>query len=360
MSPTQADLTRTLELFWHPVCTEAELDAAGPPGGADGRPGRGPLAVHLLGRDLVVAELADGTIAALDDRCLHRSTRLSVGWVDEDCIRCAYHGWAWDRSGRCVDIPALPAGPIPPKAVVGAYSTQQAYGLIWVRLDDRADTRIPACPADADDEFKVMSGEPYTWPVAAGRRVENFVDLSHFAWVHAGTLGRRDEPVPPLPDIARLDGELRFTYDPPADFDAMSSAMYGFSAYRMPIPCTVNIEFRLAGGARRMLWMTASPLAPDRCRSFWIMARTDDRDGDDEPHRAFQRIVLAEDEPVVCAQVPGELPLDAATELSVRTDKVSLAYRRWIRELVDATVDLGPAGTAQVLGRNTDAAAPSA
>jgi len=348
MTLTQADLTRTLELFWHPVCTASELAAAGPPGGADGRAGRGPLGVRLLGRDIVVAELADGTLTALDDRCLHRSTRLSAGWVDGDCLRCPYHGWAWDRGGRCVEIPSMPEGPIPARAIIHSYSAQLAYGLVWVRLDDRANTRLPACPAWDDPEFRVIPGEPYTWPVAAARRVENFVDLSHFAWVHAGTLGRRDEPVPPLPEIARVDGELRFSYDPP-EFDPSAAAMYGESAYRMPIPCTVNIDFSMGPGVRRTLWMTASPIEPDRSRAFWMMARTDDLDGDDEPHRAFQSIVLAEDEPVVCAQVPGELPLDASTELSVRTDKVSNTYRRWIRELVEANVELGPSGVEAAL-----------
>jgi len=174
--------------------------------------------------------------------------------------------------------------------------------------------------------------------VSALRRVENFVDLAHFAWVHVGTLGRREEPVPPLPDIERVDGELRFTYDPPQDFDASSAAMYGWSRYRMPIPCTVSIEFALGNGARRVLWMTASPIDLETCRCFWFMARSDDRDGPDDPHIEFQRIVLAQDLPVVTNQVPRALPLDPADELSVRTDRVSIEYRRWLRELVADTV----------------------
>ena len=40
-----------------------------------------------------------GTVAAMIDRCLHRSTRLSVGCVDRDALRCAYHGWRWDAAG---------------------------------------------------------------------------------------------------------------------------------------------------------------------------------------------------------------------------------------------------------------------
>ena len=113
-------------------------------------------------------------------------------------------------------------------------------------------------------------------------------------------------------------------------------ALFGFSAYRMPVPCTVDIEFELASGARRHLWMTASPLDPGRCRAFWFVSRDDDTDGDDAAHLAFQQVILDEDQPVVSNQDPPELVLDPGFELSVRTDRVSIEYRRWLRELVDA------------------------
>ena len=68
-----AALDRALEHFWHPVCTLDELEAVAPR----------PLAVELLGRKIAVADLGAAGVSAIADRCLHRSTRLSVGWVDE-------------------------------------------------------------------------------------------------------------------------------------------------------------------------------------------------------------------------------------------------------------------------------------
>jgi vanillate O-demethylase monooxygenase subunit len=347
----QEDLTRLLACFWHPVCTLDELSASAPK----------PLGVKLLGRELAIARLADDesgneVMAALDDRCLHRSTRLSVGFVDGCAVRCSYHGWAWGGDGVCLDIPALPDGPIPPKARVGAYRAEVHYGLVWVCLDNASTTRPPACPVWGDDSMRVVQGVPYDWPVAAPRRVENFVDLSHFAWVHAGSLGKRDEPVPPLPSITKEEGELRFTYDPP-EFDPDSSAMYGFSRYRMPMPCSVNIEFQLETGARRVLWMTASPLDSSHCRTFWVLARSDDIDGSDEPHLAFQRQVLEEDEPVVCNQVPGEFPMNHGEELSVHTDLVSNTYRRWLRELAHLYKTHGASGVSAQLAKGAESVA---
>lgn len=76
------------------------------------------------------------------------------------------------------------------------------------------------------------------------------------------------------------------------------------------IPCMVSIEFVLGDVAQRGLWMTASPIDLETCRCFWFMARTDDLDGSDDPHIEFQRIVLAQDLPVVTNQVPRWLPLE--------------------------------------------------
>lgn len=324
------DLDAALVHFWHPVCTLSELRATAS--------GAGPLPVRLLEQDLVVVDL-DGSPVAMADRCVHRSTRLSVGWVDDGCLRCPYHGWAYDRDGRCVDIPAMPDGPIPPRARTASFDTVVAYDTVWVRLDSSVPTVPPACDAFGDTEMKTLQGAPYTWPVGAPRRVENFVDLSHFAWVHDGSLGSRDLPVPPIPDVERVCGdhgaELRFAFDPPIE-PSDDVALVARSEYRMPMPLTVDIHFLYDDGRRRDLWMTASPIDPGTSRTFWFVSRTDDLDGDDRAHLAFQDLVLAEDEPVVCNQVPRALPLDPGVEVSVKSDKVSIEYRRWLREIASA------------------------
>jgi vanillate O-demethylase monooxygenase subunit len=332
--PLDLDLDTALRHCWHPVCSLDELRAAAPH----------PLPVRLLDVALAVCDLGPPgapAVVALPDRCPHRSTRLSVGWVEDGSLRCANHGWCFDRSGRCTDIPSLAGGPVPERAHLTGFDVELAYGLVWVRLSSGASTSVPAHPSWGSPEFKVLVGAPYTWPTSAARRVENFVDIAHFPWVHDGTLGRRDEPVPPLPDVRREAGELRFEFVPPT-IDAADVALFGWSAYRMPIPLTVDIEFRLASGATRWLWMTASPIDARTCRTFWTVARDDDLDGDDAAHMAFQELILREDEPVVCNQDPPELPLDA-TEVSVRTDRVSIEYRRWLRELAVAGASTNPA-----------------
>jgi len=103
------------------------------------------------------------------------------------------------------------------------------------------------------------------------------------------------------------------------------------------------------GVGRRALWMTASPLGPGRSRTFWWVSRSDDLAGDDAPHLEFQQLVLDEDAPVVAGQDPPDVPWQGAdAEVSVGTDRVSLAYRRF---LLDAAAAQTPDALATVLQR---------
>jgi phenylpropionate dioxygenase-like ring-hydroxylating dioxygenase large terminal subunit len=340
VAPTSDDLWLAFEYFWHPVGTVAELQRAG-----------GVMPVRLLGRDLVVARLDAGTVAVMIDRCLHRSTRLSVGCVDRGALRCSYHGWLWDRDGRCIEIPSAPGLPVPDRFRQESFKATVEHGLVWVRPRAGVPSLVPPLPAAADPAMRIAAGEPYTWPTGAARRVENFVDLAHFAWVHDGTLGNRGEPMPPDVAVERAGGELQFSFVPPSLASQRVAALVGPSSYRMPMPLTVNIEFAIAGqpGVRRHLWMTAAPVDRELCRTYWSVARNDGHDRPDEEFLAFQRIVLGEDESVVCNQVPAELPLEPGAELHVKADKVSVEYRRWLRELASATRS-GPAALSRAIG----------
>jgi phenylpropionate dioxygenase-like ring-hydroxylating dioxygenase large terminal subunit len=85
-----ARLYQSFRHYWHPVAYTSDL-------------GDGPMKVRLLDQDLVIVRLA-GQVCALYDLCVHRGTPLSLGFVDRDRLRCAYHGWAYDCSGACTQL----------------------------------------------------------------------------------------------------------------------------------------------------------------------------------------------------------------------------------------------------------------
>ena len=85
---------RYLRMFWQPICCSYEL-AAGQ-----------ALPVRIMGDDFTLYRGDSGTPYLVGPRCAHRGTRLSVGSVEGECIRCFYHGWKYDGSGQCNEQPA--------------------------------------------------------------------------------------------------------------------------------------------------------------------------------------------------------------------------------------------------------------
>ena len=84
-----------LRKYWHPVAAVDELDG-------------GPIRATLLDEGLVVFQV-DGEVFAMQDLCVHRGTKLSMGTLNADgCLVCPYHGWTYDTSGKCVYIPSQP------------------------------------------------------------------------------------------------------------------------------------------------------------------------------------------------------------------------------------------------------------
>ncbi len=78
-------------------------------------------------------------------RCAHRGTQLSVGWVEEDYLRCRYHGWKYDAAGRCVVQPGEDPGAAD-KVRIHSYPTREYVGLIFAYLGDGATPPFQSLP----------------------------------------------------------------------------------------------------------------------------------------------------------------------------------------------------------------------
>src|ERR1700744_3042941 len=130
----------SLTPFWHPVARAEDV-------------GEGPVGVLLLERPLVVVRLS-GEIVVMDNVCRHLGSALSLGEVvSGETLRCRYHGWEYDKTGRCVRIPLRGDGEIPSMARVVRYRTEVRYGLVWTCLDPDSDAEIPDYAQFDDDDF---------------------------------------------------------------------------------------------------------------------------------------------------------------------------------------------------------------
>lgn len=121
-----------LRRYWHPVTATSELRAGT------------ALPVRVLGEDLALFRTAAGTLGLLDARCPHRGASLAYGVVDECSVRCAYHGWRFDPSGACVEIPSLRADEhLHARAGTRAYRAQELGGLVFAYLGPEPAPLLP-------------------------------------------------------------------------------------------------------------------------------------------------------------------------------------------------------------------------
>jgi len=325
----EAALYVALRRFWHPVMWADEL--------ADR-----PVAARLLDEPIVLVRLA-GEVRAFKDLCVHRGTALSLGWVDDGHLVCAYHGWTYDPDGICTRIPASHGTNIPQKARITPYAAVEHAGLIWVCLGiGEPSMPLPDFPEWLDASYRKLKIPQYDWHCSAARRVENFVDFSHFAWVHEGILGDRSKPEIPDHDVVRTDATLWFRLgieEPPNDLKGDDAAAERIqrepSHYTVSMPFTVRLDQPLEADRHFVLFVASCPLSAKETRNFTWNARNYDLDPErDQGFIEFQEVILEQDRVVVESQRPEELPIDLSEELHIKgVDRVSIEYRRWLGDI---------------------------
>ncbi|MFM9969794.1 MAG: Rieske 2Fe-2S domain-containing protein [Burkholderiales bacterium] len=163
---------RLLRQFWHPV---ARVDSL--------QPGKA-RAVRLLAEDLTLYCGASGAFHLIDARCAHRGTLLHTGWVEGESLRCMYHGWRYDGSGLCTEIPAEGQTRVHPIHIAG-YPTKTYAGLVFAYLGDAPTPAFDLPRKDAlEDASRHLVVLDQQWDCNWFQQIENSLDPVHLAFAH--------------------------------------------------------------------------------------------------------------------------------------------------------------------------------
>ncbi len=322
---------------WHPVARTVEVGAE-------------PQGVTLLERDIVLWRTPSGQIFAAADRCPHREARLSEGQVQGGCLVCPYHGWTFGDEGRCVRIPsATPGVPAPPKAHLQSLHCAERYGLVWVCLGTpRAE--IPTMHFDDDPTFRRINTPVEVWKSSATRMVDNFLDITHFPFVHIGTFGGAQDPTVPKVEMRELDdGYYGYSYEVIAKNTTggtMASGQSGDTVTRSMstgfiLPFVARSTIRYETGLEHIIWMLSTPIDDVTSYFTFVIWRNDDFSVSAEEVIRFDMAIGAEDKRML-ERVPGLLTLDNTTLVSVQADKCNVEWRRRLIALM-AEADAAPA-----------------
>lgn len=315
-----------LASHWHPVALSEEIASK-------------PVAVQLLDVALVVYRVNQEVVVARDV-CPHRGVPLSMGHVEKDGLVCPYHGIRFGEKGRCNRIPASPSQNIPNKMHLQTVKVAEHYGLVWVclRPNETTPQSIPVFPEWNDEGYQRINCPGFDIEAFAGRQIEGFIDVAHFAWVHEATFA--DSSNDTVPDYSTKETNSGFeahyvssvaNYTKDSDIESPAGFEW-LRHFEVQVPFTAKLTVHFPAGGRLSILNVASPVSTTKTRLFVPIAKNFDKHIPVQDIKAFNLRVFEEDRALVERQTPQNLPTDLSLEAHIPADRSSIAYRRSLQK----------------------------
>ena len=275
-------------------------------------------ALYYFGRDLVLYRTESGEARLLDAHCPHLGAHLAVGGrVEQDCIRCPFHGWKFDgASGRCAEIPYGDTTRIPPKAHARSYPTLERNHMIWAWYHaEQGDPfyDVPNVPEFHDADWTPVLVRDFEIRVSAQDMAENNVDFAHFRYVH-GTDGIPE-------DEFITDGTYKRAVGNGGDFVREG---YGLGLGVLRVKDFVTFL------------SSTTPIDEGNVHVRWIFTAPR-KNGDDAAETAAESF---------CAGVSQDIPIwenkvYRDPPVVTKSEKLILEHRRWARQFYSGHFDSG-------------------
>ena len=211
------------------------------------------ISIRAFANELVVLRDEDGVARAFDAHCPHMGAHLGGGRVVGSGVKCPYHGWEYDGTGRCVRIPYTDAR-IPRRARIRSYPVHEADGIVyaWYHAGDAAPTYdIPGVPERDDDAWSAAHRWDFELVAALQEMAENNVDYAHFKYVHG------KEAVPLDISELHLDGPLSWVEESLGEGMSFTRHSYGPGVAILRFPSLMTIvatSTPIDRGNVRLLW----------------------------------------------------------------------------------------------------------
>ena len=230
--------------------------------------------------------------------------------------------------------------PWAPAAHLTTASAQERYGLVWLCLGDPV-ADIPAIAAEDDPAYRRINSGVDTWTTSATRMTDNFLDISHFPYVHVGTFGIQDNRDVPKIELQQLDADFygyEYEVEVGNEQGAVSSGLDAEIVTRrmttgFHLPFTVRSTIHYETGLDHLILLCSTPIDDVTSYFTFVIWRNDDFSVPAEEVIAFDRAIGAEDKAML-ERLPGVLPLEPTATVSVQADKASLEWRRRLAALL--------------------------
>ncbi len=320
-----------------------------------------PLGRTICGLPIVLYRGAEGRIAALEDFCPHRGAALSLGSVVDGNLMCGYHGLVMDCHGKAVSMPMQRVGGFP---CIRSYPVEERHGFVWIWPGDAALADVSAIPdlPWADDPEWAFGGGLYHIQCSYRLMIDNLMDLTHEAYVHAGSIGQ--DEIDQSPVKTHLEGnqvvtsrEMNDIIAPPFWQLGMRASglddrarvdRWQYSRFTAPGSVQIDVGVALAGEggihadpAKRVSAIVVDFMTPETESShwyFWGMARhfKPDDAALTESIRSGQGKIFSQDLAVLEAQQRNRQAFSGRRLLALNIDSGGVRANRVLDELVAA------------------------
>jgi len=259
--------------------------------------------------------------------------------VKDGILACPYHGWSFGAEGKCLLIPSADSKfPIPANADLQSVSATTRYGLVWVCLGEDP-PQIPNIVQDDDPSFRRINNPVEVWKSSATRMADNFMDIAHFPWVHAGTFGDDQPTFVPDIEMEQLDDDFYgYGYEVVTD-DRPESGFTGERITRkmttgFNLPFITRSTIIYPGGLDHILVLVNTPVDDLHTIFTFLVWRNDDFSISAEDLMSFDRKIGLEDKTML-ESIPGVLPLSPQALAHTQSDKPSVAWRQHFVRLLE-------------------------
>lgn len=321
--------------FWYPIAASEDVV------------NKKPHRAEVLGLKLVAFRDEDGNAHVLADTCTHRGASLSKGWVRDNCVVCPYHGWRFDKDGKCVQIPSLGEGESPPpRAKVDSYPVQEKYDIVFAFLGDLPEEERPPLadvPEWGEEGWRANKLLVFEVPTFYERSMENGLDPSHNEFVHPaqGSPSMRKDLARQPMEMVDVPWGSRFL----VNFDNKETGTEALADVATLSPSEVTAGSGFVGPNQMITWINftaesrfsqyffEAPIDESRTRVFFVNMRSFLLEPDnDERLTKVNAIVAQEDIDILGELDPVRTPSTPTEEVLVPSDGAVIRYREGLRE----------------------------
>ena len=305
---------------WYVICRKEEIEE------------NKILLKYVFDQEIIIWKKKE-RIMAWENLCIHRGSRLSLGSINNGILKCAYHGWEYNQDAQCVKIPSQPDIKIPKKACVKSYKVIEKMNMVWINLSKEVNDFVNIKEFNESNFNHVASG-PYIMNASAPRAIENFLDVAHFPFVHENHLGVKDKPMIDDYDVVSSNKGIHASnvkvFQPNPDGTNKSGEV--IYDYHVHSPFVASLGKDVSKNERFVLVFYVTPISETESMIYTLTLMNFGK-LDDKIVRDYQDFITAQDVPIVESQRPELLPMDLQEELSIRSDKISIAYRRYLKKM---------------------------